>query len=133
LIKVYFDGASAGDPGPSGMGIFINHDSGEVEEYTYSLEPMSNHEAEMYALVKALQICVENEYKIVSFHTDSQLVEQSVEKRYAKNKKFSSLLDQALLLIDQFDLFFIKWIPSKQNKNADMLARKAIKRNMQDV
>ncbi len=35
-------------------------------------------------------------------------------------------LEEALQYIKNFDLFFIKWIPSSQNKVADELARKAI-------
>lgn len=87
---------------------------------------MDNHEAEFAALVKGLMICLEKGYKIVSFRTDSQAVEQAVLKRYAKNQRYNSHLQEALKLIDQLDLFFIKWIPEKQNKTADELAKKAL-------
>jgi ribonuclease HI len=40
---------------------------------------------------------------------------------------YEPLLQQALELIDQLDLFFIKWIPSKENHEADELARRAIR------
>ena len=39
------------------------------------------------------------------------------------------LLAQALDLVNQLDLFFIKWIPSSENKSADQLARRAIRLN----
>jgi len=125
LIEVYFDGASAGNPGPSGAGIFIN-ENGKVERHSIPLEMMSNHEAEFHAFLLALQICREKEYKTVSFRTDSELVNRAVEKEFVKNPAFAPLLDKALKLIAEFDLFFLKWIPSKGNKNADELARAAI-------
>jgi ribonuclease HI len=128
LIEVYIDGASAGDPGPSGAGVFIKG-NGIVEKYMFPLGEMSNHEAEYYSLIKALEICIEKKYNVVSFRTDSQLVDRAIEKEYVKNKRYAPLLQKALDLSKQLDLFFIKWIPSSQNKVADELAREAIIRN----
>ena len=128
MIEVYIDGASAGNPGPSGAGIFIKG-HGSAEKYSIPLGLMSNHEAEYYALIKALEICVNNNYRTVSFRTDSELVSRAVEKEFAKNKKFAPLLEQALQLSQKLDLFFIKWIPSNDNRTADELARLAIRKN----
>ncbi|MBA2870997.1 ribonuclease HI [Anoxybacillus calidus] len=128
MIEVYIDGASAGDPGPSGAGVFIKV-NGTVERYSIPLGTMSNHEAELYSLIKGLEICLKKGYRMVSFRTDSQLVDRAVEKEYMKNEKYAPLLDEALTLAKQLDLFFLKWIPSKQNHVADELARKAIQLN----
>jgi ribonuclease HI len=128
LFEVYIDGASAGNPGPSGAGIFIKGE-GEVFRYSIPLGVMSNHEAEYHAFIKALEICIGKGYKVVSFRTDSQLVNAAVEKEFVKNKQYAPLLEKALMLSGQFDLFFMKWIPSGENKTADELARKAIREN----
>jgi ribonuclease HI len=128
LIEVYIDGASAGNPGPSGAGIYIKG-NGFVERYSIPLGTMSNHEAEYYSLIKALEICVEKKFSIVSFRTDSQLVDRAMEKEYVKNKQYIPLLEKALKLSKKLDLFFIKWIPSSQNAIADELARTAIRQN----
>lgn len=128
MFEVYIDGASAGNPGPSGAGIFIKGE-GEVFRYSIPLGVMSNHEAEYHAFIKALEICIENGFKVVSFRTDSQLVNAAVEKEFVKNKLYAPLLEKALMLAGQFDLFFMKWIPSSENKTADELARKAIRDN----
>lgn len=128
MIEIYIDGASAGNPGPSGAGIFIVA-NGEVERYSIPLGMMENHEAEYHAFIKALEICLDKNYTIVSFRTDSQLVNKAVEKEFVKNKKYAALLEEALLLTNQFELFFMKWIPSAENKTADELARAAIRKN----
>lgn len=128
MIEVYIDGASAGNPGPSGAGIFIKG-HGSSEKYSLPLGIMSNHEAEYYAFIKALEICIENDYKIVSFRTDSELVNRAVEKEFAKNIMYAPLLEKALDLSKKFELFFMKWIPSRENKVADELARQAIRKN----
>ncbi|WP_442594388.1 reverse transcriptase-like protein [Neobacillus sp. D3-1R] len=128
MIEVYIDGATAGNPGPSGAGIFINA-NGKVERYSIPLGIMTNHEAEYHALIKAQEICLELNFKTVSFRTDSELVNRAIEKEFVKNKTFAPLLEKALLLSEKFDLFFLKWIPSSQNKVADELARLAIRKN----
>jgi ribonuclease HI len=128
LIEVYIDGASAGTPGPSGAGIFIKAD-GNVERYSIPLGIMTNHEAEFHAFIKAMEICIEKGYKIVSFRTDSELVNRAIEKEFVKNKHYAPLLEKALKLSEQFDLFFMKWIPKSDNKTADILARTAVQKN----
>jgi ribonuclease HI len=130
MIEVYIDGASAGNPGPSGAGIFIKG-NGTAEKFSIPLGMMSNHEAEYHAFIKALELCLEKgfSHSVVSFRTDSELVNKAVEKEFAKNKLYAPLLEQALQLSKQFDLFFMKWIPSIENKVADELARLAIRKN----
>ncbi|RDU36412.1 ribonuclease HI [Neobacillus piezotolerans] len=128
MIEVYIDGASAGNPGPSGAGIFIKG-HGSAEKYSLPLGIMTNHEAEYHAFIKALEICLQKGYRTVSFRTDSELVNNAVEKEFAKNKNYAPLLDRALELTRQFDLFFIKWIPGSENKVADELSRIGIRKN----
>jgi ribonuclease HI len=130
LIEVYIDGASAGNPGPSGAGIFIKG-NGITEKYSIPLGIMSNHEAEYHAFIKALEICLEKglEDSVLSFRTDSELVNKAIEKEFVKNKLYSPLLEQALHLSRKFPLFFMKWIPSVENKVADELARRGIRKN----
>lgn len=129
MIEVYFDGASAGNPGPSGAGIFIKGD-GHVERSSIPLPAMSNHEAEFHAFILALEICLQKGFKTVSFRTDSDLVNRAIEREFVKNKAYVPLFEKAFNLTKQFDLFFLKWIPSSENKNADELARKAIHQSL---
>lgn len=127
MIEVYIDGGSAGNPGPSGAGIFIKH-SGSVFRESIPLPSMSNHEAEFHACLEALRICKEHGFLIISLRSDSKVLVEAVEKKYVKNKMFQPLLAEILANMEQFfDYAFIKWIPSKQNKEADQLAKKAIR------
>jgi len=128
LIEVYIDGASAGNPGPSGAGIFIKV-NGQVERFSIPLGEMENHQAEYWALIRGLEICLEKNYLVVSFRTDSEAVNRAIEKEFVKNKIYAPLLEKIITLSKQLDLFFIKWIPSSENKVADELARAAIKKN----
>lgn len=58
--EIYIDGASAGNPGPSGIGVFIKYD-GKAESFSIPLGSMSNHEAEFTALIEGMKICVEKD------------------------------------------------------------------------
>ncbi|GAB3057318.1 ribonuclease HI family protein [Virgibacillus ainsalahensis] len=128
MIEVYTDGASSGDPGPSGAGIYIKQGK-NYYKYSYSLGMMSNHEAEFHAVIKALHICQGSfPGEILSFRSDSKLVVDTIDKDFTKNERFLPLLEKIKQEANAFPYFFIKWIPEKQNNHADQLARKAIQR-----
>ncbi|MGE7839717.1 ribonuclease HI family protein [Lysinibacillus sp. NPDC093712] len=127
MLEVYIDAASAGNPGPSGIGIFIKGEGHHVQISEY-IGQTNNHIAEFTALVRGLEEAQKLGTSIVSVRSDSKVVVASIEKEYVKNEEFKPFLEQALKLASNFDLFFIKWIPDGQNKAADALARKAIQK-----
>lgn len=128
MLEVYIDGASAGNPGPSGIGLFLK---GEGVHLKIS-EPIgltNNHQAEFIALVRGLEEAKKTGSTFISVRSDSKIVVSSIEKNYVKNEEFKPYLQHAQQLIEEFELFFIKWIPDKENKAADALARAAILKN----
>ena len=129
MIEVFTDGASQGNPGPSGAGVYIKSD-GTKHKYCFPLGELSNHEAEFHAVIKALNVC-QNTFPddILSFRSDSQLVVEAINKNHTKNSQFLPLLQEINQLGKTFPYFFIKWIPNKENKHADELAKKAIHLN----
>ncbi|ATP39722.1 ribonuclease HI [Solibacillus sp. R5-41] len=131
MLEVYIDGASAGNPGPSGIGIFLKGE-GILEKISEPIGITNNHQAEFIALVRGLEEAKKTGTTFVSMRSDSKIVVSSVDKAYVKNEEFKPYLEKALQLIKQFDLFFIKWIPDKENKAADALAREAIQKAKND-
>lgn len=126
MVTVQIDGATDVKTGQSGAGIYMRA-KGEYDSYKIPLGKMSNHEAEFHAVIEALKICNEQfPGEILAFQTDSQIVVDSIEKNYAKNKAFQNLLSQINELSKNHPYFFIKWIPSNQNNQADLLAKQAI-------
>lgn len=128
MLEIYIDGASAGNPGPSGIGIFIKGE-GHLIKISEYIGKTNNHIAEFTALIRALEEAKKLNTSIVSIRSDSKIVVNSVEKKYVKNADYKPYLEKALQLANDFDLFFIKWIPDQQNKAADALAREAIHKN----
>ncbi|WP_240375463.1 reverse transcriptase-like protein [Bacillus piscicola] len=129
MIKIFIDGASAGNPGFAGAGLFVNKANNETEHYAIPLGRMTNHEAEFAALLEALKLCTERNWSMVSIHTDSKLVDDAVEKRHAKKAAYQPYLADILRQLDRCELCFVKWIPSKSNRAADQLAKQAIQKN----
>ncbi|MCP3763138.1 ribonuclease HI family protein [Domibacillus sp. A3M-37] len=127
MFEVYTDGASTGDPGRAGAGIVIRWD-GKIERFSIPLGEMDTHEAEFTAVIKALELCKERGAQTISLRSDSQTVVAAIEKEYIHKPVYKPLLQTILTLADEFPLFFVKWIPSKQNK-ADQEAKNAIRAN----
>ena len=125
MLDIYVDGASAGNPGASGIGIFIKGEGHQIK-ITEVIDETNNHVAEFQALVRGLQEAKQLNSEFVWMRSDSKIVVASIEKRYVKNEEYKPFLEQALALIDTIPTFFIKWIPDKENRAADALARQAI-------
>nr|WP_090841056.1 reverse transcriptase-like protein [Alkalicoccus daliensis] len=128
MVQVYIDGASAGNPGPSGAGIFIKSKAEQLR-VSHPLSPMTNHEAEFHACLQALRLCREKGYTLISIRSDAKVLVEAVEKRFVKNTSYKSLLDSILKQVDDpfFEYVFFKWIPTKQNGEADKLAKQAVR------
>ncbi|HJF30164.1 MAG TPA: ribonuclease HI family protein [Sporosarcina psychrophila] len=125
MIELYVDGASAGNPGKSGIGIFIKGE-GHTLKLSERIEPTDNHTAEFQALLRGLEETAKLTTGMVSARSDSQIVVMAVEKEFVKNEKHKQTLTSILAIAKTFDFFFIKWIPDVENRAADALAREAI-------
>ena len=127
MLEVYIDAASAGNPGPSAIGIYIKGEGHQVK-ISESVGITNNHIAEFMALIRGLQEAAKLSKGIISVRSEYKIVVSSIEKEYVKNDEYKHYLQQALTLIERFELFFIKWIPDSQNKAADALARQGIQK-----
>ncbi|HIY92460.1 reverse transcriptase-like protein [Companilactobacillus sp. HBUAS56275] len=80
-----------------------------------------NHFLEFMALKIALDKIIKNHWndEIVLIHSDSQIVVDSVEKRYSKH--YQAILDEILQNLEEFPSYFIKHIADKDNREAHAL------------
>lgn len=125
MIELYVDGASAGNPGKSGIGIFLKGE-GHHMKISEKIEPTDNHTAEFQALLRGMQEVSKLTTGMVSARSDSQVVVMAVEKEYVKNENYKEYLTEILAIAKTLDFFFIKWIPDEENRAADALAKEAI-------
>lgn len=126
MLEIYIDGATLGKNGKSASSFIAKNKHICIEGYTFIGEA-SNHEAEFHALLFALST-LKDDYQgeILSVRSDSKIVVDTIEKAYTKNPTFLKYYDTIEELIGYFPHVFIKWIPDKENKRADALARKGL-------
>ncbi|MDW0115513.1 ribonuclease HI family protein [Sporosarcina thermotolerans] len=125
MIELYVDGASAGNPGKSGIGIYIKGEGTQVK-LSEPIEPTNNHTAEFIALLRGMEETAKLTTGIVSARSDSKAVVSAVENEFVKNELHKGYLNEILSIAKTFEFFFIKWIPDTENRAADALAREAI-------
>lgn len=60
-VKIYIDGASRSNPGPSSIAVVVSHpDPSKDMQHSEKIGKKTNNEAEFYALKKAIELCAEN-------------------------------------------------------------------------
>lgn len=127
-IKVFTDGASRGNPGKAGIGIYVIRN--EVEEkYKEYLGIVTNNVAEYKALIKAIDIINLKKTDRVIFHSDSLLMVNQVNGIFkVKDENLKKLNEEVLKKLK--NKFKANWnlvyIPREENKVADKLANEAI-------
>jgi ribonuclease HI len=127
-IEAYIDGASKGNPGPSGIGVVICKDTETIKNISSYIGNTTNNIAEYTALIYALQEAVMLKAENVKINTDSQLLYRQIKKIYKiKNPNILGLYNQVTHLMAAFKYFEIKHIGRQDNRGADKLANLAIK------
>ena len=142
MIEIYFDGACepVNPGGTASYGCIIKENDKILAQeggIVGSGEGMTNNVGEYTSLIKALEALqrFNIQKEKIEIFGDSNLVCNTVSKKWGWNKKktkwnphkdaphLKPLLEKALNLLRNFD-YEIKWIPSKDNQQADWLSRK---------
>lgn len=126
----FVDGASSGNPGKSGAGIFVQDDEGrQLLSKGIFLGNMTNNMAEYEALLNALTYATEHSVREITVYTDSLLVAKQVTGAYKINNDIlRDYVRRIKTIASNFDDFAIKYIPREENKKADKLAKDAVKK-----
>jgi len=129
-VIIYIDGASQGNPGPSGIGVVICNSKEEVlKNISEAIGQTTNNVAEYMALIYALQESLILGAKAVIIKTDSELLAKQLNRLYkVKDADLKLLFNQAQHLKNKFSRFEIRHINREENKGADKLASKAAKK-----
>lgn len=128
-LEIFIDGASKGNPGPSGIGVIICHNGEVIRNISNFIGNATNNIAEYTALIYALEEALLLKAENIKINTDSQLLARQLNKIYKiKNPHIFTLYQQVLRMLDSFKKVDICEIPRQQNKGADKLATQAIKK-----
>ncbi|PRY84178.1 ribonuclease HI family protein [Alkalibacterium olivapovliticus] len=132
MLKIYSDAAVSQKNKCAGAGIVI---VGEdlYEQLSIPLPViLDNHLAELHAFHLAVKWSVEHDRtdEWTTFFTDSQLVAQAVNNQFIKKEEYLPLYNQIIQLLKRLAYYEVKWIPEKNNKGADNLAKQAIAKQL---
>jgi len=126
-LTAYFDGASKGNPGPSGIGgVIIDHEQvvSEIKKY---IGTATNNQAEYTALIEVLRRAKELGAEVLSVYSDSELVVRQLNGEYQiKDPKLRLLFDEVLHLRRQFQKVTFTHVLRAKNKLADALANQGV-------
>ncbi len=133
-IIAYTDGGARGNPGPSGIGVFITDAKGEMmKEVKKFLGHGTNNVAEYTAALVALEtlhrMFKEQLAEIhVELRMDSQLVERQLNGVYkVKDANLKILFEKIQKLRSaHFPHFLVSHVRREKNKDADRLANEAM-------
>jgi probable phosphoglycerate mutase len=122
---MYTDGASKGNPGPSGGGAVIKSPLGVVlVELSEPFGETTNNVAEYLALEMGLKKCKELNIKNLEVFMDSKLVVEQLSGRWkVKNKSLLNIHTRIKEIT--FEKITFNWIPRSENVHADQLANKS--------
>lgn len=134
MIRIYTDTAVNGNPGRAGVGILILKGEDQIQLTTPLSGMWDNHEAEFKAMLDGLTWLVQNDSasELTFGYTDSQIVAQSIEKKYVKDRTFQKYLTEILELMEEFPYISISWLSESENRGADNLARQALQKALKD-
>ena len=127
MVSVFIDGASRGNPGPSGIGVVLKEGEKEVHTLYKFIGEATNNIAEYTAAIHGLQEALRLGYTEVLLRMDSELVAKQLNGEYrVRNENIIPLFRKATELINGFGRVDVRHIGREKNKEADKLANKAI-------
>ncbi len=128
MIRVRTDAAVNGNPGKVGIGIEILYEKQQFLFKENADQLMDNHQAELWAIYRALIILQEKDWhhEVVFLNSDSKFAMMAIEKNYTKQVAYQEILKKVQEERKKIPQLFLEWIPEKENRGADQLARQAL-------
>lgn len=129
VVKVYADGGSRGNPGPSASGYVIvdpNTNSVLVDKGVY-IGVTTNNQAEYLALKYALEEAQKMGVREVDAYMDSMLVVNQIKGTFkVRNRDLFPIHEAVKKLIGSFTKFTISHVPREMNRLADAAVNRAM-------
>lgn len=131
-IKIYADGGSRGNPGPSSSGyVLLDQDGVVLVDKGVYLGVTTNNQAEYQALKYALEEARRLRAKRVDVYMDSMLVINQMKKIFkVKNRDLWPIHDAILTLVKEFEHVSFTHVPRELNKQADAAVNRVLDEEM---
>ena len=121
---MYFDGASRGNPGISGIGYVIYSNSTKIYEYSkYIGDSCTNNYAEYTAIYEGIKWCLDNRIEDVIIKGDSLLIINQLKGIYKiSSENLKEINNKCSNMLKLFKNYDIQHIDRSKNSEADKLA-----------
>jgi ribonuclease HI len=125
---LHCDGASRGNPGPSGAGAVLYDAAGnEVASFRRRLDDGTNNEAEYEAIALGVERALARGVRRIAIRADSEVVVKQLNGVYkVREPRLCPRHARVRELLAGFDRYEVGWIPRERNARADALANEAI-------
>jgi ribonuclease HI len=122
------DGGARGNPGPAGIGVVLQDESGEViGEIARGIGETTNNVAEYTALIAGLEMALEKGVTEIDVKVDSELVVSQVQGKWKiKNDRLRQLAVKARSLLGKFESWSLEHVRREDNAGADALANQGM-------
>jgi ribonuclease HI len=127
-LKIYFDGGSRGNPGPSAVGAVVYDDKDKkLEELSAYIGEYTNNVAEYMALDKVLDMVEKYHCRKIILFTDSKLLNNQIKKVWKiKNTGILKIYLKVSKKLSRYDIVDLRLISRKHNIEADKLVNQAL-------
>lgn len=127
-VKVFADGGSRGNPGPSASGfVILNMEDKVLVEKGLYIGITTNNLAEYSALKFAIEECLKMNVQEVHVYMDSMLVINQMKGIYkVKNRDLWPVHDAIIRYLPRFKHISFQYVPREFNKLADTAVNKAL-------
>ena len=129
--SLFTDGACEFDdeykPINAGIGGVIKSDNEILFSFSENIGVKTNNEAEYLALIKGLNLCIDNEIIHINIYSDSELVVKQINGEYkVKNERMGLLFKKTHELLSRFDFWKINHVLRDKNTEADELSKQGL-------
>lgn len=125
--KIFTDGASSGNPGPSGYGyVILDENDNVVKSASKFIGDSTNNIAEYLGLYNALKDVSDLDPDFIEIFLDSELIVKQIKGEYkVRNEKLKEIYIKIVEILKNYN-YTITHISRQLNKGADKLAKDAI-------
>ncbi len=135
-IEIFTDGASHGNPGPAGAGVYFKYGIHEKCISKYLGDNYTNNQAELYAILLAFETLKSKTIPTV-IYSDSQYAINILTKGWQVNANHELVAKLKDDIAKNFPNVRFEWVKAHSgiygNETADMWAQRAIKNKCDEV
>ena len=126
-FKLFTDGGARGNPGPAAIGGVIYNADKEIASFSEYIGETTNNQAEYKAIVRGLELALENNIENLECYLDSELVVKQINKEYkVKDKNLAKIFVKLWNLTLKFKKITFAHVRREKNKRADVLVNQAL-------